>query len=98
MDVGEYIRRKQKEEEIRQKENEQNKQTGSGEMSTEEAVKKYSSMSEEQLMQELFRVGRVSSGNVSASELDAFYNRVKPMLTNEQSAKMKNLIMQLKIQ
>ena len=53
-------------------------------------------MSEEQLMQELFRVGKVSSGNVSAKELDAFYNSVKGFLTPEQSAKMRALILQLK--
>ena len=80
MDVGEYIRNKQRQ-----------KQTAS-------TADRYAGMSEEQLMQELFRVGRVSSGNVSAKDLDDFYARVKGFLTPEQSAKMRSLILQLKME
>lgn len=91
MDVGEYIRRKQ-----RERENASSDERV--EMTAEEAIGKYGSMSEEQLLQELFRVGTVSGGNVTASEYDDFYRRVQPFLTPEQSAKMKSLIMQLKSQ
>jgi hypothetical protein len=106
MDVGQYIRNKQKKQNGRQDGVGQNGggQDGGGQdgrkinMSPEDAVKKYSAMSEEQLMQELFKVGSVSSGNVSASELDSFYDRVKGFITPEQAAKMKSLIMQLKMQ
>ena len=90
MDVGEYIRKKQK---AKQKE-----EPVRTEMTAEEAVRRYGGMSEEQLMQELFRVGTVSGGNVTASEYDAFFERVRPYLTPEQEAKMKSLILQLKTQ
>lgn len=90
MDVGEYIRRKQREQE--KNENQASQQNES----VQSALGRYQSMSEEQLMQELFRVGKVSSGNVSAKELDAFYDSVKGFLTPEQSAKMRALILQLK--
>ena len=88
MDVGEYIRKKQQKSESKQKENN----------NINETINRYSAMSEEQLMQELFKVGRVSSGNVSAKELDGFYNSVKAFLSAEQAEKMKTLIMQLKMQ
>lgn len=91
MDVGEYIRRKQQQKESTTK-------SERVEMTPEEAIGKYGGMSEEQLMQELFRVGTVSGGNISADEYDAFFKRVQPFLTPEQSAKMKSLIMQLKSQ
>ena len=91
MDVGEYIRRKQKAKETEPK-------AERTEITPEEAVRRYGGMSEEQLMQELFRVGTVSGGNVTASEYDAFFERVRPFLTPEQAAKMKSLILQLKTQ
>ena len=77
MDVGEYIRKK-----------ERMKKGSSGD------VNKYTSMSEEQLMQELFRVANAS--NVSNEELDSFYRNASPYLTPEQREKMKGLILQLK--
>ena len=90
MDVGEYIRNKQKQSNKTKEEN--------NIATTEETLNKYSKMSEEQLMQELFKVGSVSSGNVSARELDSFFNNVKLFLTPEQKEKMKRLIIQLKMQ
>ena len=86
MDVGEYIRRKEREKREGEKRRNERKESRT-EMSATEAMSKYSSMSEEQLMQELFRVGRVSSGNISAKELDEFYGKVKTFLTPEQAAK-----------
>ena len=77
MDVGEYIRKK-----------ERMKKGSSGD------AKKYTSMSEEQLLQELFRVANAS--NVSNEELDSFYRNASPYLTPEQREKMKGLILQLK--
>ena len=90
MDVGEYIRNKQKKKE--------NDSRAKSPENLNDAIGKYSAMNEEQLMQELFRVGKVSSGNVSADELDAFYANVRGFLTPEQSEKMRALIMQLKMQ
>ncbi len=83
MDVGAYIRNKQKQ-----------KEEKSETSSMEEAYRKYSGLSEEQLLQELFSVA--NSSNVSGAELDDFYKKVKPFLTKEQSEKMQFLIMQLK--
>ncbi len=77
MDVGEYIRKKE-----RMKKN------------SESDAAKYTSLSEEQLMQELFRVANAS--NVSNEELDSFYRNTSPYLTPEQREKMKGLILQLK--
>lgn len=57
---------------------------------------RYSGYSEEQLLGELFRLGSLSSGNVSARDLDGFFNRARPFLTPEQAAKMADLIRQLK--
>lgn len=90
MDVGEYMRRKEREKAQKKKRNK--------DMSASEAVERYSSMSEEQLMQELFKVGSVSRGNVSAGELDAFYDNVRAFLTPEQAARMRELIILLKNQ
>lgn len=90
MDVGAYIRNKQKEK--------KKAETTAQPKNLNDAVEKYSAMNEEQLMQELFRVGKVSSGNVSAEELDAFYANVKGFLTPEQAAKMRSLILQLKME
>ena len=89
MDVGEYIRKKQQRMENQASVKNEN---------INDAINHYSGMSEEQLMQELFKVGRVSSGNVSAKELDGFYNNVRSFLSPEQAEKMKALIMQLKMQ
>ncbi len=61
-----------------------------------EALDKYSTYSEEQLMSELFRLGSLSEGKISAKELDDFYLKASPFLTPEQSARMKDLITQLK--
>ncbi len=61
-----------------------------------EALNKYSGLSEEQLTAELFKKGSLSNGNVSAEELDAFYNNALPFLTKEQAEKMRSLITQLK--
>ena len=77
MDVGEYIRNKNK-----------------AKQNNKSDINRYSSMSEEQLIQELFRAANES--NVSNDELDDFFNRAGPFLTAEQREKMKNLIMQLK--
>ena len=77
MDVGEYIRKKE-----RMKKN------------SESDAAKYTSLSEEQLMQELFRVANAS--NVSNEELDSFFQKASPYLTPEQREKMKGLILQLK--
>ena len=77
MDVGEYIRKKE-----RMKQNQGNN------------VEKYTSLSEEQLLQELFRVA--NSSGVSNEELDSFYQNASPYLTPEQREKMKGLILQLK--
>ena len=102
MDVAEYIRRKQKQQ--NKQNNQQNNNNKQPEINfdkqnntnPQEAYNKYSKMNEEQLMQELFKVGSVSSGNVSAQALDSFYNKIRSRLTPEQAARMSDLIAQLK--
>ena len=80
MDVADYIRRQ----------NEKKNETPA------DALDRYKNYSEEELMQELFRLGSLSTGKVSAKELDDFFNRVSPFLTPEQRNKMKDLILRLK--
>lgn len=98
MDVGEYIRRKQMDSEFTGNSRNNRKGDNVENLKTDELINKYSGMSEEQLMQELFKVGSVSNGRVTPNELDDFYNKVKGFLTPEQAEKMRYLIMQLKIQ
>ena len=86
MDIAEYIKNKNAEKEKKTKEN----------LSPQEAISKYANYSEEQMMSELFRLGSLSSGNISAKELDDFFNKVKPYLSKEQSERMKELILRLK--
>lgn len=92
MNVADYIRKKQAE----QNKNEQRSSNQSENLSPQEAMNKYSNMSEGDLMKELFREGSVSSGKVSANELDNFYNSASSFLSAEQRDKMKMLIEQLK--
>ncbi len=89
MNIADYIRNKNKQN--------QNMKVDT-QVDVNQAINKYGAMSEEELMRELFRVGSVSSGNVSSAELDGFYEQVKNFLTPEQSEKMRNLIIQLKRQ
>lgn len=89
MNVADYIRKKQRSDA-------QNKQTQNNYTSTEDAMNKYSNMSEGDLMGELFKEGSVSSGKVSGQELDNFYNTAGIYLNEEQRSKMKMLIEQLK--
>lgn len=83
MDVADYIRR-------------QNERVEATKVSPADALDKYKNYSEEQLMSELFRLGSLSTGRISAQELDDFFAKVSPYLTPEQRAKMKDLIIQLK--
>ena len=87
MNIADYIRNKNKQN--------QNMKVDT-QIDVNQAINKYGAMSEEELMRELFRVGSVSSGNVSSAELDGFYEQVKNFLTPEQSEKMRNLIIQFK--
>lgn len=61
-------------------------------------VNKYSSMSEENLMQELFKTANQSrqDGTLDNNSLDNFYNQAASFLTPEQSEKMRSLISELK--
>lgn len=62
----------------------------------EDRIKKYSKMSEEDLMRELFKVGSLSKGGVTGKQLDDFYQSVEGMLSPEQKERMRELILQLK--
>lgn len=66
--------------------------------SNEEMVGKYSQMSEEQLMQEMFRSASQSRSNGTLNDemLDGFYNQAQGFLSPEQSERMKDLIRELK--
>lgn len=83
MNIADYIKKK-------------NAETENSAATVKEALDKYSTYSEEQLMSELFRLGSLSEGKISAKELDDFYEKASPFLTPEQSARMKDLITQLK--
>ncbi|HKL73374.1 MAG TPA: hypothetical protein VJ903_00610 [Clostridia bacterium] len=89
MNVADYIRRKQQQQNPNNDNNNPN-------VSPQDALNKYSNMSENDLMQELFREGSVSSGKISASELDNFYNTASGFLGQDQLDKMRMLIEQLK--
>ncbi|NLL56443.1 MAG: hypothetical protein GX242_04440 [Clostridiales bacterium] len=92
MNIVDYIRRKEQEKNRKNSENNDNQQN----ISPQDALNKYSQMSENELMTELFKEGSVSSGKVSAQELDNFYNSASGYLNQEQRNKMKMLIEQLK--
>lgn len=92
MNVADYIRKKQQAQ--NNANNNQNNQNPN--MSPQDALNKYSNMSEGDLMQELFREGSVSSGKISGQELDNFYNSASGYLNEEQRNKMRMLIEQLK--
>lgn len=77
--------------------NKNKKEDDKGFETPDEAIDKYSQMSEEELMQELFRVGACSRGGVTPEELDEFFNSIKSMLSPEQQEKMTELITQLKM-
>lgn len=126
MDVAEYIKRKQKEQNMQnqqapQENINQNKkniktqgnqtqqstqgqnnqkapqgQNQQNNVNPQAAFGKYSKMNEEQLMQELFKAGSVSSGKISPEALDNFYKSISARLSPEQAARMKDLISQLK--
>ena len=67
-------------------------------ISPEEAVKKYAAMDEQSLMAELFKTaeeGR-ASGELTDGVIDNFYTTVSPMLSPEQSERMRELIRELK--
>lgn len=66
--------------------------------STQQLLDKYSTMNEEQLMQEMFRNASASraNGTLNDNMLDDFYNNACGYLTPEQSERMKELIRELK--
>jgi len=70
----------------------------SSDMPTPEMVDKYSRMSEEQLMQEMFRSAADSRRNGSLTDdmLDNFYNQAQGYLSPEQTERMRDLIRELK--
>ena len=72
MDIAQYIKSSNAKREKEKKEN----------LSAADAIQKYADYSEEQLMSELFRLGSLSSGKISEKELDDFFNKVKPYLSN----------------
>lgn len=81
---------------IRKKNGGGNKKIPNNGMPDEATINKYSQMSENELMSELFNQGSVSKGQVSSEELDNFYSSASSFLTKEQREKMKYLIEQLK--
>ncbi|MDR2267440.1 MAG: hypothetical protein LBE09_07675 [Christensenellaceae bacterium] len=60
--------------------------------------RQYANLSQERLMNELFSVANDarSCGLLENSKLDDFYIRVRPILTEEQAERMRELILQLK--
>lgn len=64
-----------------------------------EQVEKYSHLSQEELMMEMFRTAGESraNGQLDNATLDEFLVQASPMLTPDQLSKMKSLIDQLKV-
>lgn len=64
----------------------------------EEAVQKYGSLSEEELLNEMFTLAAEErkNGQLTNEKLDGFYEQSKSFLTPEQAERMKELILQLK--
>ena len=84
MDINEYIKRKNK---------------GKREsMTPEEAIMKYSKMDEASLMQELFKTAEEGrrNGELDNGVLDGFLEKMSPLLSKEQSERLKELINGLK--
>lgn len=65
-------------------------------VSPQDAINRYGGMSEEQMMQELLKIGAVSTGGTSPKQLDTFFMQVQSFLSAEQKARMAELITQLK--
>lgn len=67
-------------------------------MPSPEMMDKYSRMSEEQLMQEMFRSAASSraNGQLTDDMLDSFYHQAQGFLSPEQSERMRELIRELK--
>ena len=84
MDINEYIKRK----------NASKKRN----LSPEEAILKYSKMDEASLMQELFKTAEEGrkSGELDNGVLDDFLEKMAPLLSKEQSERMRELINDLK--
>ena len=85
MNINEYIKRK-------------SGKAHAPQMTPEEAGAKYAGMDEAELMSELFKAaeqGR-ASGELNNDVIDSFYTRLLPLLTPEQSERMRELINQLK--
>lgn len=98
MSINDYIKQKKKgvktpNENVNKAPREENKFS-----SPEEAFNAYSKLGQEDLMLELFKVANDSRerGELSDEGLDNFYRNVQGMLTPEQSAKMRQLIQDLK--
>ncbi len=87
MNIADYIRKK-----------ENNNNNTIKQDSYEEAVQKYSTYSQQELINELYSKGSLSSGNISSQELDHMYERAKGFMSAEQLNQMKFYIEQLKQQ
>ena len=68
------------------------------EANAQKNIKRYSGMSEQQLMNEMFKVaaGEKNAGNLDAHKLEEFYKKTAPMLNPQQRNKMRAIINQLK--
>ena len=66
----------------------------------QQSYQKFMGLSQEELMQELFRTAEASreKGELNDSMLDNFYNQALMMLTPEQRERMKEIIIELKKQ
>lgn len=84
MNINDYIRRKNK--------------GSKPHLTPEEAIEKYSGMSEQELMEELLKTaerGR-EDGELDNKTLDDIRSKVAPLLTPEQASKLNDLVEGLK--
>lgn len=89
MNIGDYIKSKKAKEA---------KKNNEPVLTPEEAIGKYSNMSESDLMSELFRSAREGreSGELTDESLEEFYNKARSFLTPEQAERMRELLIELK--
>ncbi|MCL2631331.1 MAG: hypothetical protein FWD49_07455 [Firmicutes bacterium] len=99
MDFKSYIRRKAQEANTATNaQSESNEAESKKNEEIKDKVNRYSQLSQEQLMEELFKVATESRkrGELSDSALDSFFNQASSFLSHEQSERMKELIGELK--
>ena len=102
MDIKDFLRSQNNGEPVEQNSGQQNQsnqsQPNKPPTQMNDKIKHYSSMSEQQLMQEMFRQAsnEKASGGLTSENLESFYKQASPMMTQAQRNKLRGLINSLK--